>query len=129
MKQRFYVELKKHNAHKRFKMNLTFELFARFERLTKSFEDMHAFKVKKLARLIKHVFEIEHDNRVLLAKSTRYCVSCSLVDREVKRLDIRKSLQELSINNMVAKQRRYKISRDSYECKLCNIAICKRKDC
>lgn len=40
-----------------------------------------------------------------------------------------KSLQKLSNNNLVIENRRRRVSRDLYECKLCEMSLCDNKQC
>ena len=127
--QRPYCELRKHEAHKGFRMELVKALYERFERLATPSDGLRAPKREELARLVRHAPEVEHKHRIKLNGGPYYCIPCSISSRKSRELTSRKPLQNLSTNSTVAERRRHRPPRSFHECQLCKIVICKKPSC
>ena len=126
---RSYVESRKHEAHKVFRMKLIKTLYDRFERLATSSDEYHDYS-KKLTLLIRHASVIKHELIIkLVNKNSQYCVSCSVINKKIRKAIARKSLQKLFINSTVVLERRQRPSIITYGCQLCVMPICKKIRC
>ena len=127
--QRSYAELRKHEAHKVFRMQLIEVLFERSERIKPSEKDLHDFH-KRLTQLIRQTFVMKHDRITkIVDKDFKYCVSCSVTDRKTSNSTIRKSLQNLFFNSIEDAERRQRPSKIAYDCKLYAMPICNKIGC
>ena len=126
---RSYAELRKHEAHKVFRMKLVKALYARSERLKPPSEDVDHFS-KELAHSVNHAAVIEHGRIArLTGKDSKYCVPCSVAGRKARKSAVRMSLQELFCNSTVGVGRRARPSTSIYGCQLCAMPICPKTRC
>ena len=126
---RRYAELRKHGSHRLFRMDLIQKLYDHSTRMTSSLWGLKDYKRKELAQLVRCASPIEHGIRVQLSESTHYCVPCSIGHRIARKTSVRKPLQELFMNSILAKKRRQRSSKISLGCKLCRMFICKSIMC
>ena len=129
IEQRSYAELRKHEAHKIFRMKLIKILYDRSKRLTTSSNEYHDFS-KQLALLIRHASVMKHERMTkIVDKDSQYCVSCTVINKKTRKAIVRKSLQKLFFNSTVTIKRRQRFSIITYECQLCVMSICKKIKC
>ena len=126
--QRFYAHDWNHYNHKNFRNELIRELFNHFERLIHFNNDiMNDNKIIILIHYVKHVSIIKHDMSKRLNDSTKYCVICTMQKKSVINSKNKKSFQEFNFNNKKHSKRRIRFSCIVYDCKLCDIHLCKKK--
>lgn len=128
IEQRSYTKLKKHNVYKRFKIELVDTLFQHSKRYIE-LKYCENLKFKKLTQLIKQTLSKKHESIERLNNKIKECVVCKIIDRRVKvekiKVEkIKKSLQKLSNNNLMIENRRRRVSRNRYECKLYEMSLC-----
>ena len=126
---RLYTKLRKHNSHRLFRIKLIQKLYNFSVRITKSFESLQHYIQKKLIQLIRYALSEKYKKRVQLNKTWHYCVSCSIVDRIIRKLNVKKFLQNLFLNNFKIEQRRQRPSKNSLSCELCAMFIYKKISC
>ena len=101
-----YAKLRKHSSHRLFRMKLIQKLYNFSVRIAKLLEDLQHYTRKKLIQLIRYIPSEKHEKRVQLNETWHYCVPCSIADRIARKLNIKKPLQNLSLNNLKVEQRR-----------------------
>ena len=124
-----YAELRKHGFHRLFRMKLIQELYDYSTRVASPPGGFKDYKKKKLARLVRCAFSEEHGIRVKLSEDKHYCVPCSIDHRIAQKTTVRKPLQKLSLNNILADKRRQRSPKSSLSCRLCRMYICKSITC
>ena len=124
-----YAELRKHESHQRFRMNLIQKLYDHSERITNPPEGVQPHTKKELTRLVRHAPPIEHGIRVQLSNQLHYCVPCSISSRIARKANVRKPLQNLSMNSVRAEQQRQRPPKTGLDCELCRMFICKKFSC
>ena len=124
-----YAELRKHGSHKLFRMKLIQKYYDRFVQIAKPAAISRDHQRKELARLVRHAPLIEHEIRLRLNEQLHYCVLCSISNRIARKANIRKPLQNLSMNSILAEKRQQRSSKSGLGCGLCNMFICKKISC
>ena len=123
-----YAELRKHGSHKLFRMDLIQELYDYSTRVASPGGSKN-YRKKELAQLVRCAPPIEHGIRTQLSEGQHYCVPCSIGYRIARKTTVRKPLQELSMNSILAENRRQRSFKTSLGCKLCRMFICKSITC
>ena len=124
-----YAELRKHGSHKLFRMDLVQELYDHSTRVASPPGGFKGYKKKELAQLVRCAPPVEHGIRVQLSEGLHYCVPCSIGHRIARKTTVRKPLEQLSMNSILAEKRRQRSPLTSLGCKLCRMFICKSITC
>ena len=124
--ERPFAESRRHDLHKRFRIQLAQGLFAHSERTGLG----KASKPKlTLSKYVHPAREIEHGGPVRLGIQAKPCRVCICANRTTKHVLIRKPLQELKNVSTRGQNRRDRAPSTRYGCALCGINICNHKRC
>ena len=126
---RLYTKFRKHNSYWLFRIKLIQKLYDFFVRIAKSFKNLQHYTQKKLIQLIRYIFSKKHKKRVQLNEIWHYCILCSIINRIVQKLNIKKSLQNLFLNSFKAKQQRQQFFKSNLGYELYVMFICKKISC
>ena len=110
-------------------MKLIQKLYDNSARVASPPEDFKDYKRKKLTQLVRCAPSMKHGIRVQLSEDTHYCVPCSINHRIARKTSVRKPLQDLSMNSILAEKRRQRSPKTSLGCRLCRMFICKSITC
>ena len=128
--QRPYAELRKHSAHKMFRLDLVTGLFEHSERLTDPRGAKPGPRITKLVQKVNQAAIREHGIIQQLSLIAKPCTPCVTAGRKaINQIRSRKPLQELSNNSRVSNERRRRAPRSRYGCMLCDIRTCNNNSC
>ena len=130
IEKRPYADQKDSETHKAFLNDLITDLFEHSERLNAPKDSKPDIKSSGLTALVNKSPVWKHENIQKLDNEAKYCVICIQIEcKDVRKRRVLKSLQELSNNSLVAKQRRRRDPKTVFECKLCDIRLCNNDYC
>ena len=130
IEKRSYVELRNNEVHKVFKQNFIIDLFEHSERLIQFRSTKSDIKSDFLVEFVNNVSVLKHEMIQKLENKNKYCIVCSKTQCTVVRTRrVTKSLQKISDNSLIRNQRRRRVSRIVYECRLCDISLCNNERC
>lgn len=72
------------------------------------------------------MFDKKHDKITNLKIKIKKCKICMIAQKKRKKINIRKSFQKISDNNLMSDQPRQRSSKVITNCELCNISLCNK---
>lgn len=120
-----FPKARKNSSHRRFRIELAWELFNRSERLRGKSPNIRA---STLHQLVNGAPEIAHGSLMKLGSKPKRCEACRCSSRAPQKFE-RKPLMELNPISLRANQRRVRASRSIYGCGLCRIYLCNHCEC
>ena len=130
IEKRSYADQRNSETYKAFFNDLIIDFFEHSERLNAFRSSKSDIKSSDLVDLVNKASIWEHDNIQKLDNDSKYCVICIQIEcKDVRRKRVMKSLQELSNNSLMRKQRRRRDSKTFFGCRLCDIRLCNNDYC